>query len=354
MYTSRSFIATPPGATVKEQLENRGISQKEFAIRMGMSEKHISNLINGKVQLTPDVAENLEMVLGVPSNFWNKLEAIFREKLAKVKAENEIVCDAPLIKLFPVNDMVKLGWIQRRIALTQRIIEVRKFFEVATLEILVRETRLSRIACRRQSLTEKSTYALLAWAQKAKIDARSIEVSPINLATLKRKLPQIRALNTQNPEDFCSELKNILAGCGIALVFLPHITGSFLHGATFFAGKKIVIGLTVRGKDADKFWFSLFHELGHVLLGHLDKADGLTDEDEKKADDFAKEVLIPSSVFNAFTAINDFSERAIQEFARTNHVLCGIVLGRLQKEELVPYSRFNHLKTKYCLISEST
>ena len=60
MVKSRSFIATPPGATIKEQLIDRGLSQKEFALRMGMSEKHISKLINGDVQLTPEVAVRLE------------------------------------------------------------------------------------------------------------------------------------------------------------------------------------------------------------------------------------------------------------------------------------------------------
>lgn len=39
MVRSRSYIATPPGATIKEQLNDRGMSQKEFAARMDMSEK---------------------------------------------------------------------------------------------------------------------------------------------------------------------------------------------------------------------------------------------------------------------------------------------------------------------------
>ncbi|WP_289187383.1 helix-turn-helix domain-containing protein [uncultured Parasutterella sp.] len=352
MYTSKSFIATPPGATVKEQLENRRISQKEFALRMGMTEKHISNLINGKEHLTPDVAEKLEMVLGIPSGFWNKLEAIFREKFAKIKIENEADDDASILKLFPASEMINLGWIRKSASLMGKIIEMRKFFEVARLRIIVDETRLSCIACRRLSMTEKCDYALLAWAQKAKIEARSIDVGAVNLTVLNEKLSQIRSLNTKDPATFCSELKSILAGCGIALVILPHIKGSFLHGATFYDGKKIVIGLTFRGKDADKFWFSLFHELGHVLLGHLNKPDGLTDEDEKKADDFAKEILIPSTIFNAFTAANVFSASTIKEFAKTNNILCGIVLGRLQKEGFVPYnSRLNCLKTK--ILSES-
>ena len=77
-----------------------------------------------------------------------------------------------------------------------------------------------------------------------------------------------------NPEEFCPKLTSVLASCGVAIVFLPHIGGSFLHGATFYDKDKIVLGLTVRGKDADKFWFSLFHELGHILLGHLENKNG--------------------------------------------------------------------------------
>lgn len=87
MFICKNLIATPPGATIRELLESRGISQEEFALRMGMTEKHISNLINGREHLTPDVAEKLEMVLGIPSGFWNKLEAIFREKSAKIRSD---------------------------------------------------------------------------------------------------------------------------------------------------------------------------------------------------------------------------------------------------------------------------
>lgn len=91
MLRSRSYIATPPGATIREQLNNRSMSQKEFAVRMDMSEKYIGRLINGDVQLTPDVAVRLEMVLGVPAKFWNNLEAIYREKIVKAEAENAMV-----------------------------------------------------------------------------------------------------------------------------------------------------------------------------------------------------------------------------------------------------------------------
>ncbi len=88
MIRSRNYIAVPPGATVKEQLDDRGMSQKEFAARMGMSEKHISHLINGSVQLTPETAYRLETVLGLPARFWNRLEALYREEIVKAETEN--------------------------------------------------------------------------------------------------------------------------------------------------------------------------------------------------------------------------------------------------------------------------
>ena len=78
---SHTIIATPPGATIKEQIQNRGMKQNEFAKRMDMTEKHISHLINGEVGLTPNVALRLEMVLGIPAKFWNNLETIYQEKL---------------------------------------------------------------------------------------------------------------------------------------------------------------------------------------------------------------------------------------------------------------------------------
>ena len=323
MVKSRSFIATPPGATIKEQLLDRGLSQKEFAVRMGMSEKHISKLINGEVQLTPDVAVRLEMVLGVPAKFWNKLEATYRE-------------------------MSKNGWVPETRDTTEKVIYLRKYFEVVNLEI-IEDMQLSKIACRRLAETEKSNLALLAWAQKAKLEARTIKTSLVDLKSLKKSLPKIRSMTTMNPSDFCPKLIELLSNCGIALVFLPHIGGSFLHGATFYDGNKIVVGLTVRGKDADKFWFSLFHELGHILLGHINQPNGTTEEDEAAADSFAKETLIPTEEFNTFTTQNDFSKAAICAFAQEEHILCGVVVGRLQKEGFINYSRCNDLKTKYIL-----
>ena len=133
MVRSRSYIATPPGATIKEQLNNRGMSQKEFAARMDLSEKHISKLINGDVQLTPDVAIRLEVVLGVPAKFWSELEAVYREKLIKVEAENSMEEDEALAKRLPYSEMARYGWLPETKNSKEKVLNLRKYFEVVSL-----------------------------------------------------------------------------------------------------------------------------------------------------------------------------------------------------------------------------
>lgn len=351
MIRSRNIVATPPGATIKEQLIGRDMSQKEFAARMDMSEKHISRLIRGRVQLTPEVALRLEMVLGIPANFWNSLEAIYREKLVKVNAENLMDADIQLTRKLPYNEMAKKNWVPETRKTQERVINLRKFFEVAHLGLLGQETLIPHVACRRLMLTEKSDYMLIAWIQKARLEAREMETKPIDLKSLEAAIPEIRAMTRMHPEDFQPKLSKLLADCGVAIVFLPHFDGSFLHGASFTDGKKIVVGLTVRGKDADKFWFSLFHEIAHILHGDMSKVNGTEDNDENKADAFARRVLIPDELFKDFVDEKNIDGESIMRFAERLGIDAGIVVGRLQKEGYLKYSQHHDLKTRYTILT---
>lgn len=346
MVRSRSIIATPPGATIKEQLNDREMSQKEFSARMDMSEKHISKLINGEVKLTPEVAVRLEVVLGVPARFWNNLEAIYREKLIKVKAENTMEADEVLAKKIPYNEMAKFGWVPETRESKERVVILRKYFEVVALSLL-ENTQITRIACRRLAVTEKSDIALMAWAQQAKLKARDIQTASINIRGLIDAIPQIREMTLLNPNEFCPKIKHLLAEYGIALVFLPHLKGSFLQGATFMDGGKIVVGLTARGKDADKFWFSLFHELAHIVLGHIGQLSGTTEEDEKAANMWARNILIPEEDFEKYKNKNDFTEDSVYIFAEQQGIAPGIVVGRLQNDGCVKHNMLNDLKEHY-------
>lgn len=349
MVRSRSFIAAPPGATIKEQLHDRGMSQKEFAARMDMSEKHISRLINGDVQLTPETAVRLEIVLGVPARFWNNLESIYREKIIKAEAENAMDADTEIARQFPYSEMAKFGWVPGTRKANEKVINLRKYFEVVELSLLGSE-KITRIACRRLAITDKSDLALMAWAQKAKLEARDIRTAPVNIKGLISVMPKIRKMTVFKPEEFCPQIKKCLAEHGVALVFLPHLKGSFLQGASFIDGNKIVVGLTARGRDADRFWFSLFHELAHIVLGHVGRPDGTTDDDEKAADKWAGDVLIGSKDFEQFRTDRDYSEQSVLRFAKDQGIAPGIVVGRMQLEGMIKYSMLNNLKDKYEII----
>ena len=209
MVRSRSYIATPPGATIKEQLNDRNMSQKEFAARMDMSEKHISRLINGDVQLTPETSVKLEMDLGIPAKFWNNLEAIYREKIIKAEAENAMDADVEIAKQFPYSEMAKFGWVPETREAKEKVINLRRYFEVVELSLL-ENTQITRIACRRLAITEKSDLALMAWVQEAKIRARSIQTAPIDINGLNSAMPKLRKMTALNPKEFCPKIKKCI------------------------------------------------------------------------------------------------------------------------------------------------
>ena len=290
MLSSRTYIAVPPGATIKDQLDYRGMSQKEFAARMNMSQKHISKLINGEVQLTPETAVYLESVLSVPAEYWNRLEANYREKLIKVKAENEMDEDILIAKNMPYSEMAKLGWIEETRDPKERVIHLRRYFELVNL-MLLGDGRITNIACRQLDITKKNDLALIAWAQEAKLKARGIKTSRLDIKKLKNAIPDLRRLTGLASEESIPKIKELLSDCGIALVYLPHLKDSFLQGATFQDGNRAVIAMTVEEKDSDTFRFSLFHEIAHIVLGHVGRSAGTTEEEEKEADTWAMKML---------------------------------------------------------------
>ena len=117
----------PPGIAIRECLKERGIAQKEFALRMDLSEKHISRLINGEVLLTPDVAVRLEMVLGVSSSYWNAMEAAYRDRLAKAELQKEAETDLAILAAFPYSETVRKGWLVNKKDPAEKVLCLRRF-----------------------------------------------------------------------------------------------------------------------------------------------------------------------------------------------------------------------------------
>lgn len=295
MRKSRSFIAIPPGITIKEQIMDKGMNQKEFALRMGMSEKHISKLMNGDVQLTIDMARRLEMVLGIPAQFWCNLEAIYREMIAKVKEENEIATEIEIAEKMPYDEMVNSGWIEGKDTWIERVVCLRKFFEVARLDLL-QSSLIPMIACRKLQESEEYNYPLIAWVQKVKLEARKMDVYEGGISSLGNYISVISKVVKERSEFTVEYLAENLSCHGVALVYLPSVGNYYLQGVTFQEGKRFVIGITVPYEDKKSFLFSLCHEVAHIIYGHVGKEEGTSEEDEKLADEYAKNMCY--NIFN--------------------------------------------------------
>lgn len=285
---SRVTIAIPPGETIKEMLEYRGIRQKEFAIRMDMSEKHISRLINGEVILTQETASKLEIVLGMKASFWLELESIYRQDLLKVKAELDLDEDIEFSMQFPYADMAKNGWISDTTNAIERVHNLCKFFEILHLPLLQKMPLWPTVACKRLAVSENADIATIVWSQKARIEARSFQVGQINLRQLKHNLKSVKAMCAQ--DEWVDKVQKELQHYGVVLLLLPPVGDAYIQGVSFIDGPRIVIALNSTLTD-DALKKNFAHELAHVILGHINFKNGTELEHEEAADRWALETM---------------------------------------------------------------
>jgi HTH-type transcriptional regulator/antitoxin HigA len=187
------------------------------------------------------------------------------------------------------------------------------------------------------------------------LEAQKTECPPFQKKLIEKMLPQLRSLTMEPPKSFEKKLKNKLLNAGVVLVLRPHLPKTYAHGATFWLEPaKAVLLLTLRGSWADIFWFSLFHEIGHLLL-HKRQSVFLEVKDfnpeckkqEKEADDFAAKILIPPSQYQNFVNNGSFYEKDIKNFAQQLKIDPGIVVGRLQHDRLLDRAWQNKLRKRF-------
>ncbi len=353
-YKGQSDYAVPPGDTLLETLKTIRMSQRELSGRMGMALKTINEIIQGKAPITPETAIGLETVLGVEASFWLNLEANFRADLARIKNKEQISSEIETSKNFPYSQMAKNDWLLATKKPEDRVIHLRRFFGVASLSNIDNLPMAANF--RRKQTKQTSVYALMAWIRQGEIQAQEVKTGVFSATALREAIPHIRKLTDSSP-GFDSILKETCAECGVAVSIVPGIHGTSVQGATRWISKdKALVCLSTRYSWSDIFWFSFFHEVGHILKGHKKKEifvnfgdPGFIPEDkllEEEADHFAREALIPTKTFSAFAAKRDFSRPAIEAFAESVGVPPGIVGGRLVKDGLLHWNQVAPYRTK--------
>lgn len=346
-----SDLPIPPGELVAETLEALDLSQAELARRMGRPVQAINEIVHGAKEITAETAIQLERVLGVPAHIWLGLEAEYQHTKARLDDRKHLTSEVALASRFPYRAMANLGWVPKTRDPTKRVAYLLDFFGVGSLRnVPIAEGAAYRLSRTRVAQAE----ALAAWLRKAELEAQKVATQPFSEGRLRACLPDLRQLTMKPPTVFEPQVKKGLAECGVVLILLPHLPKTHAHGASrWLAPDKALVQLSLRGKWADIFWFTLFHELGHLLLHgrkevFIEWSGGDKDDREREANSFAGEQLIPGPTYKTFIdATPRVSAAAVAKFARSQSIAPGIVVGRLQYDSRIRYSDLNHLRVRY-------
>lgn len=356
--------ATPeafaPGEYLHDELEARGWSQKEFAEIIGRPHTTVNQIAQGKKSITPETARDFAAALGTSPEFWLNLQTAF--DLARLPADGAVIARrAALHTAAPVNELRRRGWIKGARDVVRSEGEVLEFFGVRTLEEIPRSLCA---AARRSAQAERLSPAQLAWCRRAKQLAEGVAVARgFTPERLRAQLGPLRAA-AATPEA-AGDVPALLAEAGVRFVAVKHLEGTKMDGAAMWLGSaKPVVALSLRFDRLDHFWFTLGHELGHLLNGDAqefvddDLSGRLTEEAssetgapaaaERKADAFAAEWLLPKADVERLVAgaAGRFERPTIRGFAAAVGVHPAIVVGRLHWLRALPYARHRDLLVK--------
>jgi addiction module HigA family antidote len=342
-----------PGETLLETLETIGMPQVELARRMDRPVKTINEIIQGKASITAGTAMQLEQVLGVSASFWLRREQRYQEYLARHAEEHQRKKWTRWLKEFPMQEMIRRGWISSSAGKAQQVSESLKFFGVASPEAWCNVWEHKDVEYRTSSPLHSNFGAVTAWLRRGEIEAREIECAPYNAGVFRDALSRIRALTLESIHVVQEELIRLCANAGVAVVFVQEFPDTGIYGATqWLTPSKALIQLSFLHQTDDQFWFTFFHEAGHILRQGKRKIFLETDQRtqahaELEADRFASNMLIDPVQWRQFIAGDSYRTRAgIVEFAQKLGIAPGIVVGRLQHEKLLPFDYYNELKRR--------
>lgn len=336
-----------PSYFIREQLELREWTQEELAEITGFSQKHISDLLNSKKSVTLDVARILGEVFNTSAQYWLNLDNEYRIWLRQEPNEKEKEADtkAMIYERMPIRDMIKKGWLKPPINTEDLKQQVLQFWGKTSLNFETEDKSLLPYLTRKSTVYNQfnASYAI-TWFQKALSLAKPIKVNDYDHEALSELCKQITAytINENGVTSFLAKLQEV----GVKFMVLPHLEKTYLDGAAFFSEDNPTVVYTGRFKRLDHFWFTLTHELAHVLLHLNDRKtfilDNLQDETRDQLETEANELsatLLKHSQIAEFLKkdAHYLSANRVEECAATYGVHPSIVIGKLAHDGKMPY-----------------
>lgn len=342
-----------PGYYLKEYLEEAQLTQDEFAKRLGISGKQISLILAGNASITPEIAYKISKLIGTSVELWLNLQSNYDVWKIKLQDKENFEEEKKIFKMIDKKFLIDLAIINKEDPIETAISKLCLKSKVSSLTLYYENDIYSfyRTSISTKEETKENIVCKNVWTSIAFSIAKKQITKPFNEEKINHCLDTLRNMTLQDPNVFYPKMKELLNECGVALVILPSLKNSNINGVVkWIDNEKVMMALNTRGAYNDKFWFSFFHELKHVLQKAKRKMivnqENIIDnsELELEADMFAKEILIPSKYIDELRYID---QNSIIVLANKLSIHPGIVVGRLQKEKRIAYSKYNYLKCKY-------
>lgn len=344
--------AIHPGALLSETLGSVGMKGSEFASRASLTQKTVSQIIQGKARISPQSAIYFERVLGISATIWNNLQAFYDLHEAQSEDQRQFVEEKEWAKRFPINALVHRKAFSKPIGMEDRVAKLFDFFGVANLPAWNKCYGDLAPAWRKANSFESKHEATTAWLRLAVLEGRRILTAEYDESEFRKTLEHIRGLTRKSPNVFLQEIRRLCAKAGVRFVDVSELPGVRVSGAAcWISGSYPLIALSHRYRKNDHFWFSFFHEAGHILLHRkkdtfIDRlGEGTTSEMEKEANRFARNLLIPQRYYLNLAERSPFiSRRDVEALADEIQIAPGILVGQLQHDKKIEFSSLNDLK----------
>lgn len=339
-------IVFHPASTLNEKLEEMGMSRKEFALRTGKPEKTIIAVLKEESSITPEMAILFENVTNIPAKFWINKQSRYNEYLARIKQEEAIDVAIDWASDFPYLEMSKNEWVPTTRKKEERARNLLSFFGIAShraWDSLYLESDLKVAAYTSLKQTHES-HAISAWLRQGELQSKYVDASIFDIKKLKSNIPQMRILMIEQPINFFKQLQTLCLEAGVILLYTPKLPKVPLSGSTRWINNTPLIQLTARYKRNDNFWFTFFHELGHIIL-HGKKYISLENVDFAAADFDKEEEAHQFAIKYTFTKEqeeevlkHDLTEQKIIDFAKKFNTHPAMIIGRLQHDGHINYN----------------
>ncbi|HNP17175.1 MAG TPA: HigA family addiction module antitoxin [Fulvivirga sp.] len=348
-------LLSPPGDTIQETIDAMGMSQAELAERIGRPKEKLNDVIKGREPISTETAYRLEKALGIPASFWINRETKYRREVYEIEQQERLFAQQDWLKCFPLKEMKRYGWISDIVDKNHLVAELLTFYGVASTNEWERIyiAKEVAVAFRISLANTKSPHAISAWLRQGEIDAEKLTVKEYNKSAFKEALKEIKKLVNQFPDDFAAQLQKLCAHCGVAVSYVPTLPKAPISGASRWYRGRPLIQLSGRYRTDDRFWFTFYHEAAHILLHgkkeiFLENVEGteLDKAKEDEADNFAASNLLTEKQLRIIIDAAPHDPTSIKHYADEFNTSPGVIIGRLQHLQLIPWSLGNELMQK--------